>query len=395
VTSPSERAPEADLPQRVSTLELFFDLVFVFTITQLTSTLAEDVTLAAAGRLLLVFGVLWWMYGGYAWLTNARTPTRATERLLLLVGMAGFLVIGLSIPHAFGGPGAHGRDGLALGIGYLVVVCVHSGLYLRVNRNIGRILPFNLMSPVLVIIAGLTPAPAAYALWGAALVIQILGPVIVRPGRRFDIQPAHFVERHGALMIVAFGESVADVGIGAEGHVVTVSLALSATLGLALTASLWWAFFGTGDDDLAEERLTSASPESRPWLVLAAYFYAYIPMLLGIAAAAAGLRNAIGHPGTALPAGPALALAGGVTLFLLGDVAFRYVLGIGTPRYRTLAAVLALSAWPLSVAVDTAAGIGLLTAVVAGALAMEGRSSTLPLKHDRQVHAAGDGPGLV
>ena len=380
MTSPSEPAPTPDPPQRVSTLELFFDLVFVFTITQLTSTLAVDVTLAAAGRLLLIFGVLWWMYGGYAWLTNARNPSRAPERLLLLLGMAGFLVIGLSIPHAFGGPGAHGRDGLALGLGYLVVVCVHSGLYLRVNRNIGRILPFNLTSAVLVIIAGLTPAPAAYAMWGTALAIQVLGPVVVRLDRRFDIQPAHFVERHGALMIVAFGESVADVGIGAEGHAVTVALALSATLGLALTASLWWAFFGTGDDDRAEESLTDASPDRRPWLVLAAYFYAYIPMLLGIAATAAGLRNAIGHPGATLQAGPAVALAGGVTLFLAGDVAFRHVLRIGAPGCRALAAALALAAWPLAVAVDAAAGIALLTAVVAGALAVERRAERATVK---------------
>jgi low temperature requirement protein LtrA len=374
VTSPSGQAPAADLPLRVSTLELFFDLVFVFTITQLTSYLARDVTLAAAGRVLLVFGLLWWMYGGYAWLTNARTPTLAPERLLLLLGMAGFLVIGLSIPHAFGANGSNGRDGVALGLGYLVVVCVHSALYLRVNRNIGRLLPFNLASPVLVIIAGVTPAPQGYALWAAALAIQVLGPVFVRLESRFEIQPAHFVERHGALMIVAFGESVADVGIGAEGRPVDGALALSAALGLALTAALWWAFFGTGDDDRAEETLTSALPGRRPGLVLASYFYAYIPMLLGIVATAAGLRGAVGHPGATLTAGPAIALAGGVTLFLAGDVAFRRVLGIGKSRYRLLAAVLALAAWPLAEAVGAAAGIALLSAVVAGALAVEGRA---------------------
>ena len=303
MTSPSGQAAAADPPQRVSTLELFFDLVFVFTITQLTSSLADDVTPAAAGRVLLIFGVLWWMYGGYAWLTNERTPARAPERLLLLVGMAGFLVIGLSIPHAFGPLGEHGRDGLALGLGYLVVVCVHSLLYLRVNRHIGRLLPFNLASPVLVIIAGLVPAQAAYGLWAAALAIQVAAPLAGGLDHRFNIQPSHFVERHGALMIVALGESVADVGIGAEGHPVTFSLALSAVLGLALTAALWWAFFGTGDDDRAEEALTAAHPDRRPKLALAAYFYAYIPMLLGIAATAAGLRHAIGHPGATLPTG--------------------------------------------------------------------------------------------
>ena len=125
--------------------------------------------------------------------------------------------------------------------------------------------------------------------------------------------------------------------------------------------------------DRAEESLISADPNRRPWLVLSAYFYAYIPMLLGIAAAAAGLKNAVGHPGATLPAGPAIALALGVMLFLAGDVAFRSVLGIGTPRYRAAAALLALVAWPVAAEVDAAAGIALLTVVVAGALAVERR----------------------
>jgi len=356
---------------RVSTLELFFDLVFVFTITQLTSMLARHVTLAAAGRVLLIFGLLWWMYSGYVWLTNTRTPTRVPERLLLLLGMVGFLIVGLSIPEAFGGAGMHGRDGLALGLGYLLVVAVHSGLYLRVNRNIWRILPFNLGSALLLVIAGLTPAPAAYALWGAALALQVFAAVFVRLAGRFEIQPEHFVERHGALLIVAFGESVADVGIGAEGHPVTVSLALSAALGLALTAALWWAFFGTADDDRAARSLARANRADRPRLVLVAYFYAYIPMLLGIVAIAAGLKTAIGHPGTALTAGPAVALAGGVTLFMAGDVLFRWVLRTGIPWYRAAAAAAALAAWPVAVAVDAAAGIALLTAMVAVALITE------------------------
>jgi low temperature requirement protein LtrA len=360
-----------DLPLRVSTLELFFDLVFVFTITQLTGMLARDVTLATAGRVLLIFGVLWWMYGGYAWLTNTRTPSQVPERVLLLLGMAGFLIIGLSIPYAFGSNGAHGRDGVALGIGYLIVVSVHSSLYLRVNRNIWRIIPFNLASPVLVIVAGLVAAPASYALWVAALAIQVLGPVLVRLGGRFEIGPAHFVERHGALMIVAFGESVADVGAGAAGQRVTFALAISAVLGLALTATLWWAFFGTGDDDQAEESLTGADAAERPRLALLAYFYAYIPMLLGIIAVAAGLKVALAHPGISLPAGPALALTGGVALFMAGDAAFRRALAIGNPWYRLTSAGVALSVWPAAAAIAADAGIVLLVAVVAIALLAE------------------------
>ena len=350
---------------------MFFDLVFVFTITQLTGMLARDVTLAAAGRVLLIFGVLWWMYGGYAWLTNTRTPSKAPEQLLLLLGMVGFLIIGLSIPYAFGSNGAHGRDGLALGIGYLIVVSVHSGLYLRVNRNIWRIIPFNLTSPVLVIIAGLAAAPAPYVLWVVALAIQVLGPVFVRLGGRFNIGPAHFVERHGALMIVAFGESVADVGAGAAGQRVTFALAMSAILGLALAATLWWAFFGAGDDDRAEESMTGADTAQRPRLALLAYFYAYIPMLLGIIAVAAGLKRALAHPGAGLPAGPALALTGGVALFMAGDAAFRRALAIGSPWYRATGAGVALAAWPAAVAIDADAGILLLAAVVAITLLAE------------------------
>lgn len=375
MTSPSEQLPRADLPLRVSTLELFFDLVFVFTITQLTGILADHISFAVAGHVLLVFGVLWWMYGAYAWLTNARTPVRAPERLLLLLGMAGFLIIGLSIPGSIGTATTHGQDGLALGLGYLLVVLVHGGLYLRVNRNIRFVFPFNLLSALLVIIAGLVPSGSGYALWAAALAVQVLSPLVVHPRGLFEIAPAHFVERHGAVMIVAFGESVADIGIGAAGQPVTVALALSAVLGLALTAALWWTFFGTGDDGRAEAAITAADPALRPQLALNGYFYAYIPMLLGIVAAAAGLKHAIGHPGTALSTGPALALAGGVALFLAGDVAFRHALRISPLRYRAGAAVAALAAWPVSVAASAAAGIVLLAVVVAGALAAESRAA--------------------
>ena len=368
VTEP-EPDTDGDLPLRVSTLELFFDLVFVFAITQLTGILSHDVTVADGFRVLLVFGALWWMYGGYVWLSNARTPSRTPDRLLMLLGMAGFLIMGLAIPDAFW------RDGVALGIGYLIVVLVHTWLYLRINANIARVAPFNLAAALLVIAAGIVKGPAGYVLWAAALAVLVLSPLVIRVRGRFSIQPAHFTERHGALVIIVFGESVVDIGIGAEGHEVTVALALSAALGLALAAALWWAYFGAADDERAERAMTDADPAVRPALALAAYFYAYIPMLLGVVALASGLKQAIEDTGRTLPAGPCWALGCGVGLYLAGNAAFRHALRIGTQRYRLAAAAVAVAASMVGVTLSVAAEIALLTVIVAAALALERKAA--------------------
>jgi low temperature requirement protein LtrA len=232
VTEPGQGS-DAGLPLRVSTLELFFDLVFVFAITQLTGILSHDVSVAAGFRVLLIFGVLWWMYGGYVWLSNARVPSQTPERLLMLLGMAGFLIMGLAIPDAFG------RDGVAVGVGYLIVVVVHGWLYQRVNRNIARVTPFNLVAAALVIAAGVVEGGAAYGLWAAALAVQVLSPLFIRVRGRFAIQPSHFTERHGALVIIVLGESVVDIGIGAEGHAVTLAAsAVGVTLSVAAEMAL-------------------------------------------------------------------------------------------------------------------------------------------------------------
>ncbi len=374
MTEPAADAPgegDREEPLRVSTLELFFDLVFVFAITQLTSILARDLTVLGAVRVLLIFGVLWWMYGGYVWLSNARTPVRTPERLAMLVGMGGFLIVGLAIPHAFG------RDGVAFGVGYLIVVGVHTWLYRRINRNIARVAPFNVLSALLIIGAGLAGGRAAYALWAAALAVQVLSPLVVRVRGRFAIRPDHFAERHGALVIIVFGESVADIGIGVgtAGQVITTSLVVSAALGLALAAALWWSYFGVGDDERSEQAMTRADPAARPGLALAAFFYAYIPLLLGIVAVSAGVKRAIGHAGSTLPYPACLALAGGVALYLAGDVAFRHALRIGVWRYRGAAAVAALAVSWVGVWLSVAAEIALLAAIVAAALVAEQRAS--------------------
>jgi low temperature requirement protein LtrA len=261
-------AHRAEPQLRVTAIELFFDLVFAFTLTQLTVVLTLGLTGVHVLAVLLIFGLLWWMYGGYAWLTNARAPVHAVEQLLLVLGMAGFLIVGLAIPSAFS------HDGVALGLGYLLVVVVHAGMYARVNQHIWKIAPFNVGSALLVIAAGVVGGIADYVLFFLALAIQALSPLIVKLGGRFDLRPAHFAERHGALIIVAIGESIAAIGIGAAGLPVDVSLVLASTLGLALSAVLWWAYFGNGDDEAGQHAMKSAASGRRPGLALAAYFRA-------------------------------------------------------------------------------------------------------------------------
>jgi low temperature requirement protein LtrA len=388
--------PADDL--RVSTLEIFFDLVFAFTLTQLTAMLAADPSWQTAGRVLLVFGLLWWMYQGYAWLTNTRPPLQTAERLLLLTGMAGFLVVGLAIPLGFR------SSGVELGLGYLLVVLVHAVLYYRVNANIVRVAPFSIASALLVTVAGLLHSPhgttslAGYLVWVAALAVQLGSPLVVHPGGLFELRPGHFCERHSALLIVAIGESVAAVGIGAAGPV-SWQLLASAILGLAAAAALWWIVFGSGDEERAERVMTTASPERRVALALSAYFYGNIPLLLGLVATAAGILRAIEYTtgrdsvalGSRALAAQAATMACGAALFLAGDAIIRWHLRIGPVRVRTIAAGGALA----TTAVGTVAGLDaqlvVIVAIFAAALITD-RAEPTPVG-STIAYPAGGGAG--
>jgi len=319
-----------------------------------------------------VFGVLWWMYGGYAWLTNLRPPARTPERLLLLVGMAGFLVCGLAIPHGFT-PGDTG-DRAALGLGYLLVVGVHSALFYRVNQNIVRVTPFNITAALLVIGAAFIPVPAAYLLWAAAVAIQWFSPLITHPGGRFDIRPAHYAERTGALVIVALGESVAAIGIGAAPAGVTFAVALASVLGLAVSAALWWTYFGDGDDERAEQAMSAADLSRRAPLALATY-YAHVPILLGVVTLAAGAFLTIGDAGRAQPGGEAVAVAGGAALFLAGTAWNRRALRIGPVALRLAGAAFVLATAALGATVSADAQLAVLLAGLVAMLAAERRAN--------------------
>jgi len=358
---------------RVSTLELFFDLVFVFTVTQLTTVLAGQLTVPGVLRVMLMLGVILWMYGGYAWLTNAVAPTDEWRRALLFVGMAGFLAIALAVPRAFG------PDGWAFGVGYFVVNLVHTGLFVKAGgrgavQAMARLGPLNLLSAGLVLVGGFAPGGWREAAWCAALAVQTASPYIHRI-EGFTISPAHFVERHGLVVIIALGESVVAVGAGAANLPLTPSLIGVAVVGLGIAYCLWWVYFG-GDEIRAEEALAGVPPERRARVAMRAYGYAHYPILLGVVVLAAGVKKAIGYAFAPLYFPQALALGGGVALFLLGDLAFRRALRIGRPWYRLGAAGLALATVPLG-PVLTAAQLMVLLLVLVGLRVTEARAAAV------------------
>ncbi len=367
--------------QPVSALELFFDLVFVFTLTQLTAMLADDISARGILQVVLIFAVLWWMYTAYAWLTNVVPPDRALRRIGLMVGMGAFLVCALAIPRAFDG------GGVAFGIGYLAVIVVHGALFAQVASlgALARFVPSNIVAALLIVGAGLVEVPTLrYALWAAAIVVQVAAPYIFGAPMRFTLRTAHFVERHGLLLIVAFGESVVAIGIGTSDLPIGPSMFAAAVLGLALAATLWWTYFG--DDEAGAEHALAAAPANvRSQLAINAYFVSFAPMLVGVIVISAGVKKSLGHVFEALPLAAALAVAGGVVLYLVGDVVFRRVLGIRPVRYRLVAAVVALLTTALGVWVAAAAELVALLAVLALALGAESRH---PRPTDRTGRAA-------
>ncbi len=329
---------------RVSSLELFFDLVFVFTITQLTAALAREPSWKGWLQISLMLGVIFWMYGGYAWLTNSVALDRLARRLTLLGGMAGFLVVALAIPDAFTGSGA------AFGLAYLAVVLVHLAMFARSERMsavqaIIGLAPFNISTALLVLLGGVVGGTVQYLLWGSAFVLEWISPKLIDDSG-FVIEPAHFVERHGLVVLIAIGESVVAVGIGARGLAVDLKLIVAALLGLAFSACLWWSHFGT-NERAPEEAMTAARTAERPRLAINAFGYCHLLILLGIIAVATGLRHGIGHPFEPLPAAQAIALGAGASIFLLGQALFRQTLGIGAALTRGVAAALALATIPI------------------------------------------------
>ncbi len=350
--------------ERVTSLELFFDLVFVFTLTQLTALLSRSLSWESLLQSFLIFIVLFWMYGGYVWLTNSVPPVTADRQLLLIAGMAAFLICAMAIPNAFA------KSGLTFGIGYLIVIAVHGFMYVRaVGVKAARFVPMNFLSVAAILGASFADGPWRLSLWFLAIGLHVFTSFL-GTGVTFEIRVNHFVERHGALLLIALGESI--VAIGAGGLVLDLRFLLAAVLGLILSAALWWIYFAR-DENVARATMQARPATDRPRQALGAYFYAYIPMLFGIILLATGIKSSIEHLTARLDVAHAFAFGGGVGLYLIGTVIFRRASGIPGVVYRYMAAALAALTGFIGSHLSTAFQFACLILIVIALVLLEAR----------------------
>lgn len=355
---------------RVSTLEAFFDLVFAFTITRLTALIEHEPTFRGVASAAVVFVVLYWMYSGYAWLTNQVPPTTTPRRLLLVCGMAAFLMCALAIPGAFD------RTALAFAVGYVLVVLVHAGLYAANHgSSVWRFVPMNLVGAACLVGAAFVGGWQRYGLWAATVLLhyataRLAGRVSESGSAGYALRADHFVERHGLLLIIVFGESIVAIGIALAELEATPAVYGAAILGLAFVAALWWCHFII-DPPRSEEALVAAPVATRVRLAVAGYFYSYIPILFGTVVLAAGLGRAMRRIEEPLPLEYAILLGTGTALYLLGTAGFRLVFRIRPVAVRLAAVIVAAATAFAGVASSAFLQLGLLIATVVALLAAE------------------------
>ncbi len=313
---------QAEREQRVTPLELLFDLVFVFALTQVTEFMSHDLTWPGVGRGMLVLAALWWAWTGYAWLTNTLEPEEGRVRAGMFGAMAAMLVAALAVPGAFE------DDAVLFGVAYVIVRLLNLVLYAIAGkrdpdflRALVRFAPTATIGPVLILAAGFVEGGAQVALWVLALAVIYSGALIGR-GQGWRISPAHFAERYGLIVIIALGESVVAIGVGAAGDPLTAGLVSAAILGVVVIAALWWSYFDV-IAVLAQRQLSQSSGVIRARLARDYFSYLHLPMIAGIVLFALGLKGTIEQVDEPLATIPAVALCGGLSVYFFAHVALR------------------------------------------------------------------------
>jgi low temperature requirement protein LtrA len=357
---------------RVTPLELFFDLVFVLALTQCTALMADEPTWTGLAKGLAVLGVMWWCWVGYTWLTSVVDPEEGTVRILMFTAMAGLLLAALAIPDAFG------DEALLFAIAYGIVRAMQVALMLVAGRDdpglrhsAGGLMVSTAIGVGLLFAASFADGTLRGALWGLALVLDVGGPLLIDPSG-WRMQPEHFAERHGLIVIIALGESIVAIGVGAEAGV-TAGVVIAAALGVVVAGALWWLYFDVVA--LVAERRLSNAPAGRVRNEIArdSFSYLHFPMVAGIVLLALGLKKTLGHVEDPLELVPASALLGGTAIYLLAHVAFRWRNVHRFSWQRLVAAAVLVALLPAAVELPALATLAIVSALLVALIAYEAR----------------------
>ncbi|HWL33898.1 MAG TPA: low temperature requirement protein A [Gaiellaceae bacterium] len=347
---------------RVTPLELFFDLVFVFAFTQVTTLMSDDPTWGGLGDGLLVLAALWWAWAGYAWLTNTVDPDEGAVRGAMLVAITAMFVAALVVPDAFG------LHGVLFGVAFLIVRVMHVALFALAGRGdrdlleaVLRIAPSTVAGAGLIIAAGFVDGGLKPLLWLTALAVDYLGPLLSGTSG-WRVHPGHFAERHGLILIIALGEALIAIGVGVGDTRISAGVILTAVLGLVVATSMWLAYFDFFSIR-AEQMLTDRSGAERNAVARDVFSYLHLPLVVGIVLVALALKKTLAHVGDPLETIPALGLFGGSALYLLAYAAIRLRVARTLSRGRFLTAIIFVALLPAAVAIPALAALALATAV--------------------------------
>ena len=356
--------------ERVMPLELFFDLVFVLAITQCTALMSHDPTWEGLAQGMLVLGVLWWSWVGYAWLTSVVDPEEGAVRFAIFSAMAAFLIVAICVPEAFD------HLALAFALAYGVVRAAHIALFLLASRDdaglrqsVIGLAGSTAIGVALLVGASFLDGLAQGALWAVALSLDMAGPYFFG-SEGWRLMPSHFAERHGLIIIIALGESIVAIGLGANAQL-NLGIAAAAVLGIALAAAMWWIYFDVVALVSARRLMRAQRGRELNELARDSYSYLHFPMVAGVVLVALGLKTTLGNVEDPLETVPAFALLGGIAAYLLGLVGFRFRQVHTINRHRLVLALALVALLPAADGVPALAVVAVVTVVLWAMIAYE------------------------
>jgi low temperature requirement protein LtrA len=356
--------------RKTSYLELFFDLVFVFAFTQVTSLILEDTTVQGFARAALVLAMVWWAWSAYAWMTNAIDVENIVTRLIVFAAMVAGFFMALSVPDAF-------QDEAAwFAVAYFVVRVLNSALYAwgvrgdpEVLRAVARLSPWFLVAALVALVGGFVDPDYRAWVWLASLVIDVLGTFTVA---RLDwhVSPSHFAERFALIVIIALGESIVAIGVGTSHLTRDATYALSVTVAFVGVAALWWAYFDF-TAIAAERSLRRATSTARGPLARDVFSLFHYPIVLGIILYAVAAKKTLEHPLDPLSKAGRWSLGLGVALFFVAFALMRFRVIRRVAWERLGAAALALGLSVVLRGPDAIVTLGIVICVVLASVAIE------------------------